>query len=43
VEQKGVTIWMTGMSGAGKTALAIPLQEELPAPSSRPIGLFGPK
>jgi adenylyl-sulfate kinase len=29
VEQKGVTIWMTGMSGAGKTALAIPLQEEL--------------
>jgi adenylyl-sulfate kinase len=29
VEQKGVTIWFTGMSGAGKTALAIPLEEEL--------------
>jgi adenylyl-sulfate kinase len=29
VEQKGVTIWMTGMSGAGKTALAIPLEAEL--------------
>jgi adenylyl-sulfate kinase len=29
VEQKGVTVWFTGMSGAGKTALAIPLEEEL--------------
>ena len=29
MEQKGVTIWMTGMSGAGKTALAIPLEKEL--------------
>jgi adenylyl-sulfate kinase len=29
VEQKGVTIWFTGLSGAGKTALAIPLEEEL--------------
>jgi adenylyl-sulfate kinase len=29
VEQKGVTIWLTGMSGAGKTALAIPLEKEL--------------
>jgi adenylyl-sulfate kinase len=29
VEQKGVTIWFTGMSGAGKTALAIPLEAEL--------------
>jgi adenylyl-sulfate kinase len=29
VEQKGVTVWFTGMSGAGKTALAIRLQEEL--------------
>ncbi len=29
MEQKGVTIWFTGMSGAGKTALAIPLEEEL--------------
>jgi adenylyl-sulfate kinase len=29
MEQKGVTIWMTGMSGAGKTALAIPLEAEL--------------
>lgn len=29
MEQRGVTIWMTGMSGAGKTALAVPLQEEL--------------
>ena len=29
MEQKGVTIWFTGMSGAGKTALAIPLEEKL--------------
>jgi len=29
VEQKGVTVWFTGMSGAGKTALAIPLEKEL--------------
>ena len=29
MEQKGVTIWFTGMSGAGKTALAIPLEAEL--------------
>jgi adenylyl-sulfate kinase len=29
VEQKGVTIWFTGMSGAGKTALAVPLEKEL--------------
>jgi adenylyl-sulfate kinase len=29
VEQKGVTVWFTGMSGAGKTALAIRLQDEL--------------
>jgi adenylyl-sulfate kinase len=29
LEQKGVTIWFTGMSGSGKTALAIPLEEEL--------------
>ena len=29
VEQKGVTVWLTGMSGAGKTALAIPLEEKL--------------
>lgn len=29
MEQRGVTIWFTGMSGSGKTALAIPLQEEL--------------
>jgi adenylyl-sulfate kinase len=29
VEQKGVTVWFTGMSGAGKTALAIPLEAEL--------------
>jgi adenylyl-sulfate kinase len=28
VEQKGVTVWFTGMSGAGKTALAIRLEEE---------------
>ena len=28
-EQKGVTVWFTGMSGAGKTALALPLEEEL--------------
>lgn len=29
MEQKGVTVWFTGMSGAGKTALALPLEEEL--------------
>ena len=29
MEQKGVTVWFTGMSGAGKTALAIPLEQEL--------------
>jgi adenylyl-sulfate kinase len=29
LEQKGVTVWFTGMSGAGKTALAIPLEQEL--------------
>jgi adenylyl-sulfate kinase len=29
VEQKGVTVWFTGMSGAGKTALAVPLEQEL--------------
>lgn len=29
MEQKGVTVWFTGMSGSGKTALAVPLQEEL--------------
>jgi adenylyl-sulfate kinase len=28
-EQQGVTVWFTGMSGAGKTALAIPLEEAL--------------
>ncbi len=29
MEQRGVTVWFTGMSGAGKTALAIPLAQEL--------------
>lgn len=29
MEQKGVTVWFTGLSGAGKTALAIPLEAEL--------------
>ena len=29
MDQKGVTVWFTGMSGSGKTALAIPLAEEL--------------
>jgi len=29
MEQKGVTIWFTGMSGAGKTALALRLEDEL--------------
>jgi adenylyl-sulfate kinase len=29
VEQKGVTVWFTGMSGAGKTALAKALEAEL--------------
>ncbi|MFL7793177.1 MAG: adenylyl-sulfate kinase [Anaerolineae bacterium] len=27
--QKGVTIWLTGLSGAGKTSIAVPLTEEL--------------
>jgi len=27
VEQKGVTVWFTGLSGAGKTALAVRLEE----------------
>jgi len=29
VEQKGVTVWFTGLSGSGKTALALRLEEEL--------------
>jgi adenylyl-sulfate kinase len=29
VGQKGVTVWFTGLSGAGKTALALRLEEEL--------------
>ena len=29
MEQRGVTVWFTGMSGSGKTALAIPLEQEL--------------
>ena len=29
MEQKGVTVWFTGLSGAGKTALAIRLEKEL--------------
>ncbi len=29
MEQKGVTVWFTGMSGAGKTALALLLEKEL--------------
>jgi len=29
VEQKGVTVWFTGMSGTGKTALAVRLEEVL--------------
>ncbi len=29
MEQKGVTVWFTGMSGAGKTALARRLEQEL--------------
>jgi adenylyl-sulfate kinase len=29
VEQKGVTVWFTGLSGAGKTALALRLEEVL--------------
>lgn len=29
MDQKGVTVWFTGMSGAGKTAIAIPLEQEL--------------
>jgi adenylyl-sulfate kinase len=29
VEQKGVTVWFTGLSGSGKTALALRLEQEL--------------
>ena len=29
MEQKGVTVWFTGLSGTGKTALALRLEEEL--------------
>jgi adenylyl-sulfate kinase len=29
VEQKGVTVWFTGLSGTGKTALALRLEEAL--------------
>jgi adenylyl-sulfate kinase len=29
VEQKGVTVWFTGLSGAGKTALAVRLEKVL--------------
>ena len=29
MEQKGVTVWLTGRSGAGKTALAMPLEDKL--------------
>lgn len=29
MEQKGVTVWFTGLSGTGKTALAVRLEEEL--------------
>lgn len=29
MEQRGVTVWFTGLSGAGKTALAIRLEKEL--------------
>ncbi len=28
-QQKGFVLWLTGLSGAGKTSLAIPLEEEL--------------
>jgi adenylyl-sulfate kinase len=29
VEQRGVTVWFTGLSGSGKTALALELEREL--------------
>ncbi len=29
MDQRGVTVWFTGMSGAGKTALAVVLEREL--------------
>jgi len=41
VEQKGVTVWFTGMSGAGKTALALRLEEELRARGLRVERLDG--
>ncbi|NIO67596.1 MAG: adenylyl-sulfate kinase [Anaerolineae bacterium] len=31
VEQKGFTVWFTGLSGAGKTALALVVEDELRA------------
>ena len=31
MEQKGFTVWFTGLSGAGKTALALVLEDELRA------------
>jgi adenylyl-sulfate kinase len=41
VEQKGVTVWFTGMSGAGKTALAKLLEAELRRRSLRVERLDG--
>jgi adenylyl-sulfate kinase len=41
VEQKGVTVWFTGMSGAGKTALAKLLEAELRARGLRVERLDG--
>ena len=41
MEQKGVTVWFTGMSGAGKTALALRLEEELRARGLRVERLDG--
>jgi len=41
VEQKGVTVWFTGLSGSGKTALALRLEEELRKRSLRVERLDG--
>lgn len=40
-EQKGFVLWLTGLSGAGKTSLAIPLEQELKARGLRVERLDG--
>ncbi len=40
-DQKGFVLWLTGLSGAGKTTLAIPLEKELKARGLRVERLDG--